>query len=85
MTPECVEGITDRLKETGILEWHEQYPEPVASSMSVPAFSPEHWAVMVTFADGSIFKSSGSRNFPAQWRGFRDMIECALRVPFRLR
>lgn len=91
LAPDCIEGIYARIEKTGLLSWNEHYPEPVSSPDSAvpdpaaPAFCPEQWAVNVIFRDGTIFRSTGSKNFPPQWREFRDMIECAARAPFRLR
>jgi len=101
LTPDCIAKIYEQIQRTGLLSWNGNYPEPVKSPGSVDlgaaesgaaapgfsasAFCPEQWAVSVTFRDGTIFRSTGSKSFPAQWREFRDMIECAARIPFRLR
>ncbi|MBN1892076.1 MAG: hypothetical protein JW780_04780 [Clostridiales bacterium] len=85
LSPECMEEIQGRLERTQLLEWNDNYPEPVRSSDENHRFSPENWAVTVTFRDGTIFRSAGSRNYPEQWRAFRDLVECAVRVSFRLR
>lgn len=82
LTPECIGKIYDQIAKTGLLSWNGNYPESVSPPGAV---APEQWAVNVTFCDGTIFRSTGSKSFPLQWREFRDMIECAARVPFRLR
>ncbi len=85
LTPECMDGINGRLENTGLLSWMQQYPEPMSAESSAPGFYPEQWAVTVTFRDGTVFRTTGSRSYPERWREFRDLIECAIRVPFRLR
>ncbi|MDD4095527.1 MAG: hypothetical protein PHP22_04720 [Oscillospiraceae bacterium] len=82
LTPDCIDKIYGQISKTGLLSWNGNYPESVSPSGAV---APEQWAVNVTFSDGTIFRSTGSKSFPLQWREFRDMIECAARVPFRLR
>jgi len=82
LTPDCIEKIYGQIAKTGVLSWNGNYPESVSPPGAV---APEQWAVNVTFSDGTIFRSTGSKSFPLQWREFRDMIECAARVPFRLR
>ncbi len=81
LTPECVAKMYDQIEQTGILSWNANYPEPVLAGSA----APEQWTVSVTFNDGTIFRSTGSKSYPSQWREFRDLIECAARVPFRLR
>lgn len=85
MSIECIEGIYDRLEKVELLSWMRNYPEPVSTETSAPGVSPEQWVVTVTFRDGTVFRSGGSRNYPERWREFRDLIECAIRIPFRLR
>ncbi|MDD3959243.1 MAG: hypothetical protein GX099_06345 [Clostridiaceae bacterium] len=85
LSVECIDGMAEKLKGTDLLSWNTHYPELVSSETAAPVFSPEQWSVTVTFRDGTVFRSTGSRSFPAKWKEFRDLIECAVRVPFRLR
>lgn len=85
LSSDCLKKIANFLPATNLLQWDPVYKGPDIVVGEGRTTHPMEWSVTVTFADGTIFKSSGTRMFPEEWGIFRQMIECATRVPFRIR
>jgi hypothetical protein len=85
MTDDCRKEILEMLPSTHLLQWEPIYKISDSANESGWATLSGEWSVTVTFTDGTIFRSSGSRQYPQEWGIFRKMIEVATRVPFRSR
>lgn len=83
ISADCREDIAELLPSTQLLEWAPTYEETEVIE-DICRF-PGAWSVTVTFADGTVFKSGGSKLYPENWAAFRKLIETATRVPFRIR
>jgi hypothetical protein len=85
MSADCHQAVIDLLPSTQLLQWEPTYKAEDTNTEAGRATLPMEWSVTVTFADGTVFKSAGSRQYPREWGIFRKLIETATRVPFRIR
>lgn len=85
MSADCRQEIADLLPTTQLLQWEPRYEAADEIAATGRGTLPREWSVTVTFADGTIFKSAGSRLYPENWCIFRKLIEVATRVSFRIR
>lgn len=85
MSADCRQIFMDLIPSTHLLQWEPVYKGPDIGAGPGRATLPMEWSVTVTFTDGTIFRSSGSRQYPQEWGIFRKLIESATRVPFRIR
>lgn len=85
LSPGCLTRVQTLLVNTHLLEWDARYSEATEKEDGKYISCSEEWSLSVTFRDGFVFTSSGCKRYPPDWRAFRDLIECAVRVPFRLK
>jgi hypothetical protein len=85
LSPDCLIRVQSLLINTHLLEWDTRYSETTEKENANQMPCSEEWSLSVTFKDGFVFTSSGCKRYPPDWRAFRDLIECAVRVPFRLK
>lgn len=85
MSPDCREEILELLPSTHLLQWEPIYEVSGEPGINNRGSLPGAWSVTVTFTDGTVFKSAGSKVYPEKWPVFRKMVEVATRVPFRIR
>jgi hypothetical protein len=85
ISADCRQEIVGLLPSTQLLQWEPIYEVTDVATVACRDALPGAWSVTVTFADGTVFKSGGSKLYPENWGIFRKLIEVATRVPFRIR
>lgn len=82
---------TDKIKlfqamipATHLLQWKTHYTGLVSQD-DITVCHPADWAVVISFLQKSPVRILGSRQFPSEWRLFRDLIESITKIPFRLK
>lgn len=85
ITADCRQEIVGLLPSTKLLQWAPIYEVADESGVNRRGSLSEAWSVTVTFTDGTVFRSAGSKVYPEDWPAFRKLVEVATRIPFRIR
>lgn len=84
ISPDKAKQFQLMIPATRLLQWKTHYTGLVTQD-DIASCHPADWTVVISFSQNPPVRIIGSRQFPQEWRVFRDLVESITKIPFRLR